>query len=579
MSKQSSPSQPGASPRIKVQGSSSGQGPAIDYVSPLPPVRSGIADYSVDLLAALMPRGDVRILRLPEQPVAAELEARWQPVAAQEALRQEAGQDPAKGEISRLPLYQMGNNPHHTAVDRLARLYPGVMTLHDLFLHHLLSDQTLGVGEWQPYRDRLEADHGGLGAVAAVPRRWGGYSQASLFSLPAHGSLLRAQRGILVHSRWAAQRIVEDDPRIAVRVVPMGVPLPEAPSAQAGRAWRLARGLPAQAPLLGSFGFQTPIKRTDVAVAALARPGLESVHLVVVGEVSPHLDLLSQAQQLGVADRVHVTGFVPFEEFEAAIAACDLCLNLRYPTAGETSASLLRVLALGRPAVVSDFAQFAELPSSAVVSVPLGDDEEEQLATQLAQLLAAPELLAAMGAAAREHVRREHAPERAAKAVLEACGELAGLTPPGSAPELPEESSVPATGLAPSTLVPSTLAWGVVEGSLAVEGAEEPWPAGARRRLRLRLTNHGLARWLPAEAGPGGVAVEVRVEGADGRPLEPHRPWLPLPRGVAPGESLELEVEVRRPPGPGALWIEPHVSGAGGFGALGGPTWRRSYGS
>ena len=70
------------------------------------------------------------------------------------------------------------------------------------------------------------------------------------------------------------------------------------------------------------------------------------------------------AEELGVADRVHITGFLDFDEFAAAIAACDLCLNLRYPTAGETSAALLRTLALGRPTVVSDYAQFAELPSS-----------------------------------------------------------------------------------------------------------------------------------------------------------------------------------------------------------------------
>ena len=41
---------------------------AIDFVSPLPPVRSGIADYSVDLLQNLEGLCDVRVIRLPRWP-------------------------------------------------------------------------------------------------------------------------------------------------------------------------------------------------------------------------------------------------------------------------------------------------------------------------------------------------------------------------------------------------------------------------------------------------------------------------------------------------------------------------------
>ena len=81
----------------------------LDWVSPLPPVRSGIADYSMDLLPHLAALADVRVLRLPGQPVAPEVEAAWHPVPVEEAVRTGAG---------RLPLYQMGNNCHHEAVVR-----------------------------------------------------------------------------------------------------------------------------------------------------------------------------------------------------------------------------------------------------------------------------------------------------------------------------------------------------------------------------------------------------------------------------------------------------------------------------
>ena len=104
----------------------------------------------------------------------------------------------------------------------------------------------------------------------------------------------------------------------------------------------------------------------------------------------------------------------PFEQLDAAISATDLCLNLRYPTAGETSASLLRILAVGRPVVVSDYADFGDLPADLSVHIPPGEGEMQKLAAALAQLLDDRSRLARMGEAARRYVADVHAPERAA---------------------------------------------------------------------------------------------------------------------------------------------------------------------
>lgn len=527
----------------------------LDYVSPLPPVRSGIADYSVDLLPHLAARADVRLIQLPDQPLAPEVAARW-PVAPFEA----AGKDD-HGE--RLPLYQMGNNRWHEGVMRLAFQLPGVLTLHDVLLHHVLLDVTLGRREFDPYVERLTRDHGWIGKAAALVKRWGAYGDAVVFALPAHRSLLRAQRGVLVHSEWAAGMVREEDPEIRVRAIPMGIPLPPPADPEAGRRIRERFGVPAAARLLGSFGFQTPIKRTGAVIRALARPGLEEVHLLVVGEVSPAVDLEGEARRAGVAERVHLTDFLPYEDFEAAIAAVDLCLNLRYPTAGETSASLLRVLALGVPAIVSDYAQFADLPREVALRVPLGDDEADALAAMLRDLLARPERLSAMGEAARELIRGRHAPERSAAAVLDAAREWGELPPPG---ELP--------GGRPDVPAPSSLAWGRLDGTLEVAGAELPWPEGERRTLRIRLKNTGFARWLAGEKGSGGVAVVVKLF-VDGQDLLEGRPWLALKRDLLPGDEAVFATEVRRPPGPAWLWIEPHLFGGLGISQYGGPHWER----
>ncbi|RMH22172.1 MAG: glycosyltransferase, partial [Acidobacteria bacterium] len=383
----------------------------IDFVSPLPPVRSGIADYGADLLPELAQRCDLRLIRLPEQPLDPQLAARY-PVAPVERL----------GDDGRLPLYQMGNNRHHETVYELARRLPGVVTLHDLVLHHFLIGRTVARGDFAAYRRALAYDHGWIGEAASLPLRWpGGQSDAAQFALPAHRRLLDRQRGVLTHSRWAAAMLVEELPGVRVRAMPMGIPLPPPLAEQAGRAFRRRLAVPETAPLLGTFGFQTPMKRTRSVLAALASPELAGAYLLVGGEVAPVLDLKGEARRLGVASRVRFLGFLPYADFEAAIAASDLCLNLRYPTAGETSASLLRILALGKPAVVSDYAQSAELEAGGVVKVPVGEDETPALVAILGRLLADRRRLVELGRAARAYVAAHHRPADAAAAVVAAC--------------------------------------------------------------------------------------------------------------------------------------------------------------
>jgi glycosyltransferase involved in cell wall biosynthesis len=517
----------------------------LDYVSPLPPVRSGIADYSRDLLPHLAARCDLRVLRLPGQEVAPEVEERWHPAPAAET-----------GAGGRLPLYQMGNNRYHEGVYELAMERPGVLMLHDLVLHHLASETTLQAGVIDAYRERLARDHGWVGIQVAEARQWGELGQAALFELPCHRTLVRRQRGVLVHSRWARETLEEEDPDLAVREVPMAVPLPPPRDRAAGAALRARLGLAPGAPLLGSFGFQTPIKRTDVVIQAMARPELAAAHLIVAGDVSPVLDLERVAREAGVADRVHLIGFLDYGDFEASIVACDLAVNLRYPTAGETSASLLRVLATGQATLVSDYSSFAALPDEVAVKVPPGEGEVEALAAAAGRLLADRAAQAEMGQAARAYVAREHDPERAARRIVEACRELLDREPPGDAPPCDD---VPVT----------TLTWVELPGAIELSGVTPPWPAGAARELAIAVTNRGPARWLRTGADGG---VYLRLTWRDcawGHTLERH--GLPLWRDLPAGETRTLRVRLRRPPVARVLTVEPFVEGFGAMEPLGGP--------
>ncbi|MEM6454523.1 MAG: glycosyltransferase [Acidobacteriota bacterium] len=557
---------------------------AIDWVSPLPPVASGIADYSADLLPQLAARCRLRVVQLPDQPaIRPGLETALGDAVDDVAVIAPGDLSAAPG--APLPIYQMGNNRYHVAVHDLAMQTPGIVVLHDWVLHHLLVERILGDGPgpdparstFADYRAAIVAEHGWLGDAIARPIRWAGASSdAGRFALPAHRRLLRQQRGVIVHSRWAATRLVEDGVLAPdqVAAVAMGIPLPmRDPATQraASRAFRDAHALPHDRPLLGSFGFQTPIKRTDVAVRALAEPALADAHLLIAGTVSPGFDPMAIARAHGVAERVHLLGFLDYDDFERAIAAVDVCLNLRYPTAGETSASLLRILAVGRPAVVSDFAQFAELPDALVIKVPLpaaraddgaqADTEVAALAARVGALLADDAARRSYADRARAHIAARHAPADAADAVLTACRTWLR---PAAARAAATATAQPATVPRATTLLAADFT-----GNLTIEGADLPWPPGTRRRLRAVLHNRSDVRWLAGSRPEGGVALamSIRPSGSandaagDGTGSKDRdRPWIPLPIDLEPGAALPIDLgEVRRPLGPARIEINAQL--------------------
>ena len=123
---------------------------------------------------------------------------------------------------------------------------------------------------------------------------------------------------------------------------------------------------------------------------------------------------------------------MPEERLWSLMAACDVCVNLRFPTMGETSGSVIRVLSLGKPVVVSDVGWFSELPDGVALKVPVDEHESRTLEAAL-ELLCEPAARAAMGRAAVEHVRREHDLGRCADLYAAALEEAAGREAVGDA--------------------------------------------------------------------------------------------------------------------------------------------------
>ena len=348
------------------------------FVSPMPPSKSGIADYSAALLAAL---------------------EGWR--TSRSSPSEAARFDPARFD---LVLYQIGNNPYHGFVYELALEHPGVVVLHESNLHHLLAELTIRRGDWDAYLREVEYD-GGAEALAYAQRVRALEVGPDYEGVPMIRRLLERSRAVIVHSRFAEDAVRKAGFQGPVARIPHGAWIPQVDR----MAYRQRLGLDETTPLVGIFGFLKPYKRIAESLRAFRRlVRLEPrAKMILVGEPHPDLPLAPLIRALDLSANVRVLGFVPIEDFDGYMAACDIVLNLRYPTVGESSGSLLRALGLGKAVLVSDVGSFRELPDDICLKVPVDASEEDVIFEYLNLLVSRPSLARAMGARARQWVERE----------------------------------------------------------------------------------------------------------------------------------------------------------------------------
>jgi len=379
------------------------------WYSPLPPQRSGIADYSAELLPALAREApDLAIELVVDDGVrpAPALAARF-PVHGARALPGLL----AAGRFD-LVLYHLGNNrDFHAGIYRALLEHPGVVVLHEVVLHHLVRDVTLYAGDPDAYARELAYAYGRTGEALARRALATGVPLEP-WSAPLFERVVDRSLGVIVHNDYVRRRVLASRPLSRLAVVPhhldLGGSLGEA-SPPDREAARDAQGLPAGAFVVASFGFFTAAKRPEILLRAFARLRRERPEavLVLAGEVSPHYDF-ARVFTPDLRAGVTITGRLELPDFLRWMAACDIAVNLRHPTAGETSGTLIRLLGMGRPVIVSRAGAFAEIPDGACAKVDVDDSEEELLLAYLLRLAADPGLRRAMGENARAYVAAHH---------------------------------------------------------------------------------------------------------------------------------------------------------------------------
>jgi glycosyltransferase involved in cell wall biosynthesis len=342
----------------------------VGFHAPLPPVRSGVADYAARLLAELRKRGNVRL-----------------------------------GQAADVHLYHLGNNQLHRTIYERAIANPGVAVLHDAVLQHFylgafdearyVEEYCYNYGEWERgyaadlYRNR---------AGSAMDHRF--------YNRPMLKRVADVSLAVIVHNP-AAAAIVREHSRNA-RII-------EIPHFFETAKVEQPLGPPQTHFLFGVFGYLRESKRILSILHTFhalhrVRP---QIRLLLAGEVAS-ADLECTIQPWLDHPAVVRQGHLPESRFWAAANSVDCCLNLRSPAAGETSGIGIRLMGLGKPVFFTDGREIENIPESACVRISPGIPETSELFEYMKIMVDLPHIARAIGKRAAAHIHRDHSLDRIA---------------------------------------------------------------------------------------------------------------------------------------------------------------------
>lgn len=365
----------------------------IAIFSPLPPVKSGISYYTAILAEALSAFYDITFF----------VDCNYEPddavLSYANVYKVQNINDTVKklGDFD-VVLYHFGNSEYHAYMYDISLIVPGVVVLHDFILHHLVAEMTLRnkksdmylskVAQWYPeYLDKAKY----IVKNNLIP---------DLFHYPFNDEIVNGSLCIIVHNNYA-KNALDAKFKKNTFVVPM---MSLCPTNILKKEYCKKEYF-----TISCFGFIAVNKRTHIVLSVFQKltEKYENIRLNLVGQMAPEMNiLLDFVKDNHLEDKVEFTGFCSDDDLNEYLSHSDVCVNLRYPSAGETSATLVMALAHGVPTIVSKYQQFDEYPNDVVLKVPLNQSEKDVLYAYLEKLILDVEFGNSLGDNAREYMKK-----------------------------------------------------------------------------------------------------------------------------------------------------------------------------
>jgi glycosyltransferase involved in cell wall biosynthesis len=345
--------------------------PRLAYVSPLPPERSGISDYSAELLPALAQHYEIEVV-VEQDSVSDAWITQNCPVRTVQWFVK-------NGESFDRVIYHFGNSAFHQHMFGLLKNIPGVVVLHDFYLsgvlHHI---DALGYASGC-FAESLYRSHGYIGLLD----RFRAKDVADIiWKYPCSRDVLEGSIGTIFHSEssigltrhWYGENVRNC----------LTVPLIRVPAAiDENSNAKEPLGFSEHHFVVCSFGMLGPTKLNLRLLSAwlesdLAKSG--DCHLVFVGENHPGdygCELLSLIERHPHGTSVSITGWLDQQKFRQYLSAADLGVQLRTLSRGETSAAVLDCMNYGLATIVNANGSMADIDDDAVWKLPDEFDDQD----------------------------------------------------------------------------------------------------------------------------------------------------------------------------------------------------------
>ncbi len=213
-----------------------------------------------------------------------------------------------------------------------------------------------------------------------------------------------------------------------VTVIPYSSRMTAGDASEADRArLREELGLPVDAPLIALVGRIEDQKGADLLVRAVPAvvAAVPAAHVVVVGDGTRRAEVEALAAALGVADRVHLTGWR--HDLADVMRAVDvLALPSRWEAFGIVN---LEAMAAAKPVVGFAVEGIPEVVVAGETGLLSPAGAVDDLARDLVRVLTDPELAARLGAAGRRRFLEQFTPESMVRAHVELYDELLSRGP------------------------------------------------------------------------------------------------------------------------------------------------------
>lgn len=381
------------------------------FISPLPPAKSGIANYSAELISELSRHYVIDVIVEQDENLTDPY------IIANCNIRDVKFFEANFDQYERI-LYHFGNSVFHGYMFKLLYDYPGIVVLHDFFISGVVAHLDLATAELPGIWSQELHKSGGWPAV--FMRYTAKDTGDVVYKYPCNISVLQNSVGVIVHSSFSqrlAASFYEKTCGLDWAVIPhLRVPVYNVPRKKS----RKTLGIDENAFVVCSFGLLGPTKLNHKLLSAWLNSSLfdnKACHLVFVGENYNGKygeNLLKLIKKSNTGNRINLTGWVDSEEYKMWLAAADVGVQLRTLSRGETSGTVLDCMNYGLATVVNANGSMAELDETSVIK--LADEfTETDLINALTLLYNDVDYRERLKVAAIAKIRTSHQPRTCAE--------------------------------------------------------------------------------------------------------------------------------------------------------------------